>query len=141
MILGKLFSENTLVCITRKSSASAGIEGAYVHTPKPGFVGWGISIDAAALYPNIAIGLNMSPETMVGMNPECSVLSLLNSADFSNQEFSIAANGSMYSKDFQGIIPRLMEELGQERNASKKEMLVAKNKLITLEAEMKKRGI
>jgi DNA polymerase elongation subunit (family B) len=47
----------------------------------------------------------------------------------------------MYSKDFQGIIPRLMEELGQERNASKKEMLVAKNKLITLEAEMKKRGI
>jgi len=126
MILGTLYKENKYAPVYRKRSASNGIEGAYVHTPKPGFVDWIISIDAEALYPSVAVGCNMSPETFLGMNPDCTVASLLGGASFAGESYAIAANGSMYSKDKQGIIPRIMQEIKDERNTSKREMLDAK---------------
>lgn len=135
MILGKLFAENTLVSIKRPHNSSNGIEGAYVHEPKKGFVGWGVSIDAEALYPSIVVGLNMSPETLLGMNMDASVSSLMGGSDFSDKDYAIAANGSMYSKDKQGIIPRIMQEIKEERNISKKEMLVAKQQYIDTKDE------
>lgn len=40
-------------------------EGAYVKEPDPGMYGWCISVDAAALYPSVAIQWNIGPDTLV----------------------------------------------------------------------------
>lgn len=131
MIMSELLNENTFVETKRQHNSSGAIIGAYVHTPKPGAYDWIISIDAEALYPSIAIGLNISPETFVGMNPDCSEHALLfDDFDFSKEETTIAGNGAMFSKDKQGIIPRIMQSLKDDRNIAKKEMLQAKQQYI-----------
>lgn len=65
MILSELRNENTFVAVKRQRNSSDGIIGAYVHNPVPGFYDWLLTIDAEALYPSIAIGLNQSPETLM----------------------------------------------------------------------------
>lgn len=132
MILGILLNEDTFASIKRSSKSSEGIVGAYVHKPIPGFYDWIVTIDAEALYPSIDIGLNMSPETFVGMNPDCTEAALMAGFDFSDNEnnYTIAANGAMFSKDKVGIIPRIMQSLKDDRNSAKREMLVAKQKYI-----------
>ena len=139
MIMGKLYTENTFVETKRISNSSGGIVGAYVHQPKPGFYDWLVSIDAEALYPSIAISCNMSPETLLGMNLDCSEAALMAGADFSGEDYTIAANGAMFSKDVQGIIPRLMQELKDSRSLSKKQMLEAKQQYIDTKDEKYKK--
>lgn len=132
MILSRLLNSDTFASIKRSHKSSAGIVGAYVHNPIPGFYDWVVSIDAEALYPSIDIGLNMSPETFVGMNPECSEEALLAGFDFHDNEnnYTIAANGAMFTKEKQGVIPALMQSLKDGRNVAKKEMLAAKQAYI-----------
>ena len=165
LILGTLHKENTFVPIKRKVNSSDGIIGAYVHDPKPGFYDWIVSVDAAQMYPNVNIGLNMSPETIVdyifGGN-DVDMLAITNAGGVAGIELSIAnesgdtseliklsntpmfyalklahkndyacaANGALFSKKFQGIIPRLMQQLADDRSQDKKQMLEAKQKFI-----------
>lgn len=141
MILSDLMNSDRFAPIKRAHKSSDGIIGAYVHTPIPGFYDWVVSIDAEALYPSIAIGLNMSPETFAGMNPDCSEESLLAGFDFSGNEnnYTIAANGAMFSKEKQGVIPALMQSLKDGRNVAKKEMLAAKQLYINTGDDVYKR--
>lgn len=44
--------------------------------------------------------------------------------------YTCASNGALFSKEKQGIIPRIMQELKDERNQAKREMLGAKQKYI-----------
>jgi DNA polymerase elongation subunit (family B) len=54
---------------------------------------------------------------------------------------SVAANGSAYTKEFQGILPKIIENYYEERSVIKKSMLLAqqayeKNKTVELEREI-----
>ena len=106
--------------------------GAYVKEPKHGLRGWTIYFDFSALYPNIIIQWNISPETLVKSESTIvSVSSLLDLDDSikeyldfcAENDYSIAANGAMYRKNVKGIIPEIMGNLISGRSLAKNEML------------------
>ena len=55
-------------------------------------------------------------------------------------DYACASNGAVFSKKKQGIIPRLMQKLGDDRSQDKKEMLEAKQNLIDVEFEIERRN-
>lgn len=102
-------------------------EGAYVKPPICGVHDWVCSFDINSLYPNLIVQLNMSPETIVhgGIDSNASIESLLDGYA-TDSKYCVAATGQMFSKNSQGFLPKIIEELYGERVAIKKEMLTAK---------------
>ena len=140
-ILAELMYENIFCSIVQGEHESGQIEGGYVSNPVPGAYDWLISCDAAALYPNIIKSLNISPDTLLGMNKEVSIETLMNGLSFEGKEYTVAANGAMFSKDKIGIIPRLITNVLDGRSIAKKEMIKAKQEKELILAEMKSRGL
>ena len=140
-ILAELMKENTFCSIIQGEHESGQIEGGFVSKPVPGMYDWVTSIDAGSLYPSIIKALNISPETLLGMNPDVSIQTLMDGLSFENEEYSMAANGAMFSKDKVGIIPKLINNVLEGRSIAKKEMLSAKQEKELILAEMSKRGI
>ena len=118
--------------------------GAYVKEPKPGVYDYVVSFDLNSLYPHLIMQYNISPETLQEeRHPSVTVDKLLNKElTFEMyKDYAVCANGAMYRKDVRGFLPELMEKMYGERKAFKKKMLKCKQKLVDIEAEMKKRGI
>ena len=118
--------------------------GAYVKEPKPGVYDYVVSFDLNSLYPHLIMQYNISPETLMDeRNPRVSIEKILNEEiDFSDQkDYAVCANGAMFRKDKRGFLPELMEKMYAERKAFKKKMLSCKQKLVDIEAEMKRRGL
>lgn len=89
------------------------IVGGYVKDPMIGSHDWVCSFDLNSLYPNILVQYNISPETL----------------DYSDSEdCTIAANGTKYRKDIEGVIPKVIRKFYDRRVGIKKQMLVAKQK-------------
>ena len=126
-ILASLSYENTFCAIKRKETSADHLDGAYVMEPKPGFYDWIVSIDGASLYPSIIRGLNMSPETIISKDPNINIESFLDgSSKYSGENFTVAANGAMFSNAVEGIMCRLVGNVLTGRSDAKKAMLVAK---------------
>jgi len=118
--------------------------GAYVKEPKPGVYDWVVSFDLNSLYPHLIMQYNISPETLIeDRHPSVSVNKILGEELTFElyKDYAVCANGAMYRKDVKGFLPELMEKMYAERKAFKKEMLKSKQKLVDIEAEMKKRGL
>jgi DNA polymerase elongation subunit (family B) len=118
------------ICIPQKQETMLKTEkfkGAYVKPTQVGKFNYIVTYDINSLYPSIIRTFNISPETLVTQrNSKVSVDAIL-SGEFQNDtEHSICANGSMYTKSFQGFLPKLMEKLYNERVVYKKLMLAAK---------------
>jgi len=104
-------------------------EGAYVKDPVVGFHDWICSFDLNSLYPHLIMQYNISPETMVGFEPNSvSVDKMLNQeSDLSHLDGStITPNGAMFRTDKQGFLPKLMDKLYKERVIYKKKMIECK---------------
>lgn len=100
--------------------------GGYVKEPAPGLKKWVVTLDLASLYPNIARTLNMSPET-IAVRGEPIIHEILNGLPFEHEEgLAIAANGSQYRQDKEGIIPKAMSFLLERRATVRSEMKVIK---------------
>jgi len=87
---------------------------------------------------------NISPETLLDeRHPSVNVEKILNEeVNFEMyKDYAVCANGAMFRKDKRGFLPELMERMYKERKAFKKEMLKSKQKLVDIEAEMKRRGL
>jgi DNA polymerase elongation subunit (family B) len=115
--------------------------GGYVKDPQVGKHEWVVSFDLNSLYPNLIVQYNMSPETLVGQSEPDSVDYYLMLNKKVDSEYSVAANGSTYRKDFQGILPLIIESYYNERTTIKNAMLSAKqeyekNKTIELERKI-----
>lgn len=106
-------------------------EGGYVKDPQVGLHEWVCSFDVNSLYPNIIVQWNMSPETIVSeCDPTFNVEKCLSGqAVATNPKYTIAANGSMYRKDKQGMIPAIIVKYYDERKLIKKKMLEAEQLL------------
>ncbi len=125
-----------------KSEKNDRFAGAYVKEPKPGVYDWVASFDLNSLYPHLMMQYNISPETLLEeKNPSVSVEKVLNEeVDFStHKDYACCPNGSMYRKDVKGMMPQLMEDMYEDRKIYKKKMLKAKQELVNIEAEMKRR--
>jgi len=115
--------------------------GGYVKDPMIGKHDWVVSFDLNSLYPNIIVQWNMSPETLIGQNEPHGVGYYMNLQNPVESEYSVAANGSIYSREHQGILPKIIEAYYEERTHIKQEMLAAqqsyeKTKTVELERQI-----
>jgi DNA polymerase elongation subunit (family B) len=124
------FLKRENICIPQRKEVTLKTEkfkGAYVKETQVGKFNYVVTYDVHSLYPSIIRTFNISPETLVPKrNSEVSVDTILNETFSNTTEFSVCANGSMYSKSFQGFLPTLMEKLYKDRTVYKKMMLAAK---------------
>ena len=126
-------------------------EGAYVKEVQVGAHDWVASFDLNSLYPHLMMQYNISPETLI--EPEFytqemrDVLSqgvsvdklMIKSIDLSNLSgVTLTPNGQFFRTDIQGFLPRMMEEMYEDRTKFKKLMLQAKQEYENETDESKK---
>ena len=115
-----------------------GFEGAYVKDPVPGRYDWVFDLDLTSMYPNIIISLNISPETKIAKAENWDIDKYVRgdletiqvgSATYTKNQFtellktsnySIASNGVMYNKSYQGVIPEILVKWFDERKDLRK---------------------
>ena len=99
--------------------------GGYVKEPQIGMHDWVVSFDLNSLYPNIIVQNNMSPETLQkGMMLGGNVEHYMNNKP-DHGPYAVAANGSCYTREFQGTMPEIIVNYYEERRQTKKAMLKA----------------
>ena len=124
--------------ISQKDSA---FEGAYVKDPQIGMHHWVASFDLNSLYPHLMMQYNLSPETLI--EPEnytdemrdiiskgVSVEKLLNKQiDLSRLSgATLTPNGQFFRTDKEGFLPKMLEEMYEDRKKFKKMMIEAQKK-------------
>ena len=126
IIYRKLMSEKTVPPVNRSDNPWKPFAGGYVKNPKTGAHDWVVSFDLNSLYPNIIVQWNMSPETIINQGESSGVEYYLKS-DNVKSPYSVAANGSTYTKDFPGVIPGIIEDYYAERRTVKDLMLATQS--------------
>ncbi|QIG65670.1 DNA-directed DNA polymerase [Ochrobactrum phage vB_OspM_OC] len=130
-ILFNYLKKNNIVIPPRQSNPKVKFEGAYVKEVEPHFSPWVVSFDLTSLYPSIIMHYNISPETMRGFVSGVSLNHLINQDDFAerkrfqNENLCMSANGVLYTRDFKGIIPEVIELFFNKRKEHKNKMLDA----------------
>ena len=99
--------------------------GAYVKSPQVGQHKWIVSFDINSLYPHLIMQYNISPEKMIGVNPEgISVNNMIKKKVELNylkdKGCTITPNGAMFKIDSQGFLPKIMEKMYNDRVEFKK---------------------
>jgi DNA polymerase elongation subunit (family B) len=144
IIYNYLKKRNIVVPQMDRTDKDSKFAGAYVKEPVPGVYDWVVSFDLNSLYPHLIMQYNISPETLLDeKHPTATVDRILDeTVNFEMyKDNAVCANGAMYRKDVKGFLPELMEKMYAERKAFKGKMLKSKQKLVDIEAEMKKRGL
>ena len=120
-----LMEHNIVIPPKTTSKKDAQYAGAYVKDPIVGMHDWVVSFDLNSLYPHLIMQYNISPETMVPDNKDSSISpdSILNGKVVSHDAYSVAANGTCYTREHQGFLPALMEKLYKERKMYKNKMI------------------
>jgi DNA polymerase elongation subunit (family B) len=129
----------------------AAFEGAYVKEPQVGLHNWVASFDLNSLYPHLMMQYNLSPETLIEpenytqemrdvLSQGVSVDKLLKKQiDISNlKNVTLTPNGQFFRTDFQGFLPKMMEEMYEDRKKFKKLMIQAKKDYEAEKDESKK---
>jgi DNA polymerase elongation subunit (family B) len=121
---------DSIIIPPNDDSRKTDYEGGFVKEPHCGVHDWVCSFDVASLYPNIIAQWNMSPETIIKGDIEYNVtISKLLDGFATKEDKSMAATGQYFSREKQGFLPKIIEQLYDERSTIKKKMLVAKQEL------------
>jgi DNA polymerase elongation subunit (family B) len=139
IIYNYLLERNIVVPPNETSVKDGAFEGAYVKDPQVGVHNYVASFDLNSLYPHLMMQYNISPETIVevkdydanmrqiisdGVNVD---KMLTKEIDTSNmQGVTITPNGQFFRTDKQGFLPKMLEEMYEDRKKFKKMMLSAK---------------
>ena len=125
IIFHYLYEKNIVIPPKNFSEKDTQYAGAYVKDPIVGKHDWVVSFDLNSLYPHLIMQYNISPETKVNKDKDHTVTpdQILNGMVPTTGHHSVAANGTCYTKQFQGFLPALMEKLYVERKLYKKKMI------------------
>lgn len=127
-----LLAQNIIVP-PNKESFKSDYEGGYVKEPQCGVHDWVCSFDVNSLYPNIIVQWNMSPETIIRkVEPGITIEKILDgyvAETAKANNMSMAATGQYFSNEKQGFMPKIIEEMYDERVVIKKKMLASKQEL------------
>ena len=139
MTYAYLFEKGIIVPPRIVQAKDGMFEGAYVKEVQVGKHNWVASFDLNSLYPHLMMQYNISPETLIEpqnyTDEMREVLSqgvdvnklLAKKVDLSKLEgVTITPNGQFFRTDFQGFLPKMMEEMYTDRKKYKKLMLQAK---------------
>ena len=131
IIYNHLLKKNIMIPPREEHDKDTQYEGAYVKDPQLGLHNWIVSFDLNSLYPHLIMQYNLSPETLVGVQPKN-----MGVENYLNEKFNlqwardknvtVAPNGSMYRRDKQGFLPELMEKMYGDRVVFKKKTIEAK---------------
>ena len=120
---------------TKKDGA---FEGAYVKDPQIGMHNWVASFDLNSLYPHLMMQYNISPETLIqpedytprmrqiisdGVDVDKMLDMQIDTSELEN--VTLTPNGQFFRTDKQGFVPKLLEEMYNDRKKFKKMMLVS----------------
>ncbi len=131
LIYRYLLKQNIIVP-PNKESFKSDYAGGYVKEPQCGVHDWVASFDVNSLYPNIIVQWNMSPETIMKGRADTRVSpdSILEGYKPEiNENAGVCGSGQMFSNEKQGFMPKIIEEMYDERVAIKKMMISSKKEL------------
>ena len=129
-LIHKTLMAQNIIVPPNTNSFKSDYEGGYVKDPQCGVHDWVCSFDVNSLYPNIIVQWNMSPETIMKgkIEPGITVDKML--AGYKNTTgMSMAATGQYFDNSKQGFMPKIIEELYDERVVIKKKMILSKKEL------------
>jgi DNA polymerase elongation subunit (family B) len=136
IIYNYLHNHNIVIPPRKGSHKSQQYEGAYVKDIINGMHDWVVSFDLNSLYPHLIMQYNISPETKITLDNSDEVFGvgvdrilegkcIDKLSALKEKGYSVAANGSCFTKEHMGFLPALMEKLYEERKIAKKNMLDA----------------
>lgn len=129
-LIHRTLMRDNIIIPPNTNSHKTDYEGGYVKDPQCGVHDWVCSFDVNSLYPNIIVQWNMSPETILKGDIESNVTVDKCLAGLKNTtDKSMAATGQYFSRQKQGFMPKIIEELYTERTVIKKKMLSSKQEL------------
>jgi DNA polymerase elongation subunit (family B) len=137
--------------IKKKDSA---FQGAYVKDPQVGMHDWVVSLDLNSLYPHLMVQYNISPETLIepskytkemrqiisdGVDVDALLTKQVDTSGLVN--VTLTPNGQFFRTDIQGFLPKMLEEMYEDRKKFKKMMLKAKQDYLNEKDPVKKQEI
>ena len=133
IIYNHLLREKVVIPQKKKERKGEAYEGAYVKTCQKGRHNWIVSFDLNSLYPHLIMQYNISPETILGTwKDDIGVSGLLakefDTSVWKEKDITVTPNGSVYRRDKQGFLPKLMEKMYTDRVKYKKKMLTEQKK-------------
>ena len=134
-----LMNQNIVVPPRVIKEKSEAFEGAFVKDPQVGLHNWVASFDLNSLYPHLMMQYNISPETLIEpadytqemrdiLSQGVSVDKLLKrQVDISSlKNATLTPNGQFFRTDMQGFLPKMMQDMYEDRKKFKKMMIQAK---------------
>ena len=131
IIFNHLKSKNIAAPAIIEEKVSRGYEGAYVKDPVVGFHDWIVSFDLNSLYPHLIMQYNISPETIIGFQPELASVDRMLEGDVDFSAFdkrTMTPNGAIFRTDKPGFLGELMEKYYTDRSKYKKLMIIEQKK-------------
>ena len=120
LIYNHLRKKDIVIPPREEHEKDAKYEGAYVKDPQLGLHKWIVSFDLNSLYPHLIMQYNISPETLVGVEPSGVNVNNLLSEQLDlkwakERNVTVAPNGALFKRNKQGFLPELMEKMYTER--------------------------
>ena len=150
----RLLEDNIIVPPKQHKEKTSAFEGAYVKEVQVGAHDWVASFDLNSLYPHLMMQYNISPETLIEpedytdemrkvLSDGIDVNRLLNKSVNTSEldGVTLTPNGQFFRIDIQGFLPKMMEEMYEDRKKFKKLMLQAKQEYENERDESKKYDI
>ena len=134
-----LFEKGIIVPPREIKEKDSAFEGAYVKDVQVGKHDWVASFDLNSLYPHLMMQYNISPETLIdpqdytdemrevlssGVSVEKLLMRQVDTSGLAN--VTLTPNGQFFRTDMQGFLPKMMEEMYNDRKKFKKLMIQAK---------------
>ena len=139
IIYSYLFEKNIIVPPKIIKNKTEAFEGAYVKEPQVGMHNYVASFDLNSLYPHLMMQYNISPETLINhedytddmreilgqvINVDRMIDRKIDTTKL--KDVTITPNGQFFRTDVQGFLPKMLEEMYEDRKKFKKLMLKSK---------------
>lgn len=154
LIYNNLLEKNIIVPPKSVGEKDDRFEGAYVKEPQLGMHEYVASFDLDSLYPHLMMQYNISPDTLIDaedyteemrevISQSISVEKMLHKRiDTSNlKNVTLTPNGQFFRTDKQGFLPKMLEDMYEDRKLFKKKMIEEKKKYEKETDENKRREI
>lgn len=154
LIYSYLINKGIVVPPKKIKAKDSAFEGAYVKEPQVGLHPWVASFDLNSLYPHLMMQYNLSPETLIepkdytqnmrdiissGVSVDVLLKRQVNTSGLTNA--TLTPNGQFFRTDIRGFIPKMLEEMYEDRKKFKKMMLKCQQDIQNEEDTYKKREL
>jgi len=153
LIYNDLLKKNIIIPPSVRRDKGEAFEGAYVKDPQVGKHDWVASFDLNSLYPHLIMQYNISPEMLIepsdwsdemrdiisqGVNVDKLLAQRVDTSKLKGA--TLTPNGQFFKTSERGFLPKMMENMYEDRKVYKKKAIEAKKEL-ELERDPNKRFI